>query len=153
MPSKERIPVYSENYTKTIYINTLCGQNAGLLKVKVGSTCSKYYGLKWLTKKQQKRRKKCLSNISLIFHVGLPSCNTVRTCRLKMEAVCSSRTLISTYKSIWCYYPEYQHGQLHRRDNLKLSYNIAVIKTHFVNCCYVWLKFNGFSVCSQHNLT
>jgi hypothetical protein len=28
---------------------------------------------------------------------------------LKMEAVCSSRTLVSVYKSIQCYNPEDQH--------------------------------------------
>jgi hypothetical protein len=25
---------------------------------------------------------------------------------LKMEAVCSSKMLVTTYKSTWCYYPE-----------------------------------------------
>jgi hypothetical protein len=48
-------------------------------------------------------------------------CNAVLSCRqadsaLKMEAVCSSETLVSACKSTWRYYPEHQH--LHRRENL-----------------------------------
>jgi hypothetical protein len=31
---------------------------------------------------------------------------------LKMEAVCSSETLVSIYKSTRCYYPKYQHQQM-----------------------------------------
>jgi hypothetical protein len=38
---------------------------------------------------------------------------------LKMEAVCSSETLLSTYKSTRRYNPKDQHRHLHRRENLK----------------------------------
>jgi len=30
---------------------------------------------------------------------------------LKMEEVCFSETLVTTYKSTWCYYPEDKHVQ------------------------------------------
>jgi hypothetical protein len=40
---------------------------------------------------------------------------------LKMEAVCSSETMISTYKSTRRHNPEEQHRHLHRRENL-ISY-------------------------------
>jgi hypothetical protein len=36
-----------------------------------------------------------------------------------MEAVCSSETLVSTYKFTWHYNPKDQNRHLHRRDNLK----------------------------------
>jgi hypothetical protein len=35
---------------------------------------------------------------------------------LKVEAVCSSETLISTYKSTWCHHLEYHDGHLHLRS-------------------------------------
>jgi hypothetical protein len=38
---------------------------------------------------------------------------------LKMEVVCSSETLVSTFKSTWRYNQEDQHRHLHCRENLK----------------------------------
>jgi hypothetical protein len=46
----------------------------------------------------------------------------MRSSALKMEAVCSSETLVSTYKSTRRYYPEDQHRHLHRSENLKPKY-------------------------------
>jgi hypothetical protein len=36
-----------------------------------------------------------------------------------METVCSSETLVSTYKTTQRFYPEDQHRHIHRRENLK----------------------------------
>jgi hypothetical protein len=36
-----------------------------------------------------------------------------------MEAVCSSETLASSYKSTWFYNQEDEHRHLHHRENLK----------------------------------
>jgi hypothetical protein len=47
---KEIIPVYCKNRMKLI--NTLCGQNAELLFVKVGGTYSYHYTLKGKLKKE-----------------------------------------------------------------------------------------------------
>jgi hypothetical protein len=58
---------------------------------------------------------------------GLLDCGAMWTCRWiptfqrnllpspsgLMEAVCSSKTLVSTYKSTWCYNPEDQHRHLY----------------------------------------
>jgi hypothetical protein len=53
--------------------------------------------------------------------------------QLKMEAVCSSETLVSTFKSTWHYNPEDQHRHLHRRENLRsriyLLYCICILWT------------------------
>jgi hypothetical protein len=38
---------------------------------------------------------------------------------LKMEAVYSSETLVSTYNSVRRYNPEDRHRHLHHRENLK----------------------------------
>jgi hypothetical protein len=35
---------------------------------------------------------------------------------MKMEAVCSSETLVAIYKSIWRKYPEDQHRHFHRQN-------------------------------------
>jgi hypothetical protein len=40
---------------------------------------------------------------------------------LKMEAVCSSETFVSTYKSTWHYKPEDQHRHLHHHKNLEFQ--------------------------------
>jgi hypothetical protein len=40
---------------------------------------------------------------------GLLGCTTFRAKDLKMEAVCSSKMLVSTYKSTWHYNPEEKH--------------------------------------------
>jgi hypothetical protein len=37
---------------------------------------------------------------------------------LKMEAILSSEALVSTFKSTRRHYPQYQHRNLHRRENL-----------------------------------
>jgi hypothetical protein len=37
---------------------------------------------------------------------------------LKMEAVCSSETLVPTYKSTWHHNPENHNQHIHRLDNL-----------------------------------
>jgi hypothetical protein len=39
---------------------------------------------------------------------------------LKMEAVCSSETLVPTYKSTRRHNPENHNQQLHRRENLRI---------------------------------
>jgi hypothetical protein len=66
--------------------------------------------------------------------VCLLGSKAVRTCRevptfrrnilppysaLKMEAVCSSKTLVCIYKSSRLYNPKHQHRHLHHRENLK----------------------------------
>jgi hypothetical protein len=43
----------------------------------------------------------------------------VTPCGLTMEAVCSSETLVPTYKSTRHHNPQDHHGNLHRRENLK----------------------------------
>jgi hypothetical protein len=45
---------------------------------------------------------------------GLPLSSAV-----KMEAVCSSETLVSPYKSTWLYSSEDQHGHRHCHENFK----------------------------------
>jgi hypothetical protein len=44
----------------------------------------------------------------------------------KMEAVCSSKTLISTYKSTRRYNPEDQHRHPHRRENV-ISHTLLLL--------------------------
>jgi hypothetical protein len=56
------------------------------------------------------------------FVVGLLGCNTTWTCRYvtsvsEMEAVCSSRMLVYTYKSAQCYSTEDQHHQCYDHKN------------------------------------
>jgi hypothetical protein len=60
--------------------------------------------------------------------VGLLGCNQIPKFRrnillpssgLKMEAVCSSEILVSTYESTRRYNPAKQHRHLHRRENLR----------------------------------
>jgi hypothetical protein len=41
------------------------------------------------------------------------------TSALKVEKVCFSETMVSTYESIWRHNPEAQRRHLHRRENLK----------------------------------
>jgi hypothetical protein len=43
-----------------------------------------------------------------------------------MEAVCSSKTLVSTYQSARRYCPEDQHRHLHRRENFKYHVIISI---------------------------
>jgi hypothetical protein len=43
----------------------------------------------------------------------------VTTSELKMEAVCSTETLVTTYKSTRRHNPEDCHGRLRRLENLK----------------------------------
>jgi hypothetical protein len=59
-------------------------------------------------------------------------CNAVWTCRsmglkrssaLKKEAVCSSETLISTYKSTWRYNPEDQNDNFFERPEHFLTWH------------------------------
>jgi hypothetical protein len=47
---------------------------------------------------------------------------------LKMEVVCSSKTLVSNYKSTRCYYPEVQHQHLTavRTSNLDASKKVGL---------------------------
>jgi hypothetical protein len=45
--------------------------------------------------------------------------NVLGDTNLKIEAVCLSETLASTYKSTRRHSPEDQHRHLHRRENLK----------------------------------
>jgi hypothetical protein len=51
--------------------------------------------------------------------VGLLDSNFALTSVLKMEAVCSSETLVPTHKSTRRDCPEDQHRHLHRRKNPK----------------------------------
>jgi hypothetical protein len=49
--------------------------------------------------------------------VGLLGCNAVWTCKyipeLKMEAICSSEMLVSTYKTTCRNNPQYQHRHVY----------------------------------------
>jgi hypothetical protein len=64
-----------------------------------------------------------LANFLLALFVSWPYVNNLLlsnlTSVLKMETVCSSETLVSTYKFIRCYISEDQHRHLHRRRNLR----------------------------------
>jgi hypothetical protein len=72
----------------------------------------------------EEKKKECINALNvfinfLYVHVGLLSCNALWIPGLKMETVCSSETLVSTYKST-CprrYNPEDKHRHLHRREN------------------------------------
>jgi hypothetical protein len=72
---------------------------------------------------------------------------------LKIEAICSSETLVSTYKSIWHFYPEDQHRHLHRRESLKSDkgkyFFDMVYKEIQVKACVVFISVTDTHVCVQ----
>jgi hypothetical protein len=53
---------------------------------------------------------------------------------LKMEAVCSSEILVSTYKSAWHYNSEDQHQQLLSLLNLPFPSFLSILLRSFVVC-------------------
>jgi hypothetical protein len=69
-----------------------------------------------------------------------------------MQAVCSSETSVSVYKSTCCY-PEDQHQHLHLRENLKSKTNIY-INNYFVHICvFTHLGLSLFGSKDRSNLS
>jgi hypothetical protein len=61
---------------------------------------------------------------------------------LKMERVCFSETLVSTYKSTWCYNPEDQYHQLWKMLKiycLNRHENLYVIFIKVICHVFVWI--------------
>jgi hypothetical protein len=62
---------------------------------------------------------------------------------LKREGLCSSETMVSTYKSKWHYNPEDQYGHLHCHENLKSNKNII--------CGFSNSSFSLFYILNHNN--
>jgi hypothetical protein len=61
---------------------------------------------------------------------------------MKMEAICSSKTL-SSFQTMWCYNPEIHTHYTHRRENLK-SNKIKPKWKHWTMCRVLFLQKNNF---------
>jgi hypothetical protein len=73
----------------------------------------------------------------LVFWIVTPSGLVGKSSGPMMEAVFSSETMTSIYKSIGCYNPEKQHRHLNRRENLR---------SHIKRFCYKDLSIHGVSI-------